>query len=282
MRDLKRNQNTTQKVRVNRRKKTSKPLSWRKILHRSLRIGVTLFSGALLLVGGFFVTQLLLASDLFRVEQVVVEGNNLLKGEQVVALSDIEIGINTFTLDLGLIGRKIEENPWVDTTRVRRIFPRQVVIHIEEREPVAIVNLGYLYYLGKQGEIFKVLDATDNLDYPVITGFEYAKVQAHNGEYGQQLKRVVALLSSLSKRDLFGLNQISEVHFEEGGDLSLFTLDGGVKIKLGTTDYDRKLNRLERIYAQLRPKLKMLEYIDLNVEEKVIVRIERPKQMAKG
>jgi len=243
---------------------------------------VTLFSGALLLVGGFFVTQLLLASDLFRVEQVVVKGNSRLKGEQVVALSDIEIGINTFTLDLGLIGRKIEENPWVDTTRVRRIFPRQVVINIEEREPVAIVNLGYLYYLGKQGEIFKVLDATDNLDYPVITGFDYAKVQAHNGEYGQQLKRVVALLSSLSRRDLFGLNQISEVHFEEGGDLSLFTLDGGVKIKMGTADYDRKLSRLERIYAQLRPKLKMLEYIDLNVEEKVIVRIERPKQMAKG
>ena len=282
MRDLKKNQNTTKRLRVNRRKKKSKPLSWRKILHRSLRIGVTLFSATLLLVGGFFVTQLLLASDLFRVEQVVVEGNNLLKGEQVVALSDIEIGINTFTLDLGLIGRKIEENPWVDTTRVSRIFPRQVVIHIEEREPVAIVNLGYLYYLGKQGEIFKVLDATDNLDYPVVTGFEYAKVQAHNGEYGQQLKRVVALLSSLSRRDLFGLNQISEVHFEEGGDLSLFTLDGGVKIKLGTTDYDRKLSRLERIYAQLRPKLKMLEYIDLNVEEKVIVRIERPKQMAKG
>ncbi|RLB77394.1 MAG: hypothetical protein DRH06_03885, partial [Deltaproteobacteria bacterium] len=127
MRDLKRNQNTTKKVRLNRRKKKSKPLSWRKILHRSLRIGVTLFSGALLLVGGFFVTQLLLASDLFRVEQVVVKGNSRLKGEQVVALSDIEIGINTFTLDLGLIGRKIEENPWVDTTRVRRIFPRQVV-----------------------------------------------------------------------------------------------------------------------------------------------------------
>ncbi len=282
MRDLKKNQNTTKRLRVNRRKKKSKPLSWRKILHRSLRIGVTLFSGALLLVGGFFVTQLLLASDLFRVEQVVVKGNSRLKGEQVVALSDIEIGINTFTLDLGLIGRKIEENPWVDTTRVRRIFPRQVVINIEEREPVAIVNLGYLYYLGKQGEIFKVLDATDNLDYPVITGFDYAKVQAHNGEYGQQLKRVVALLSSLSRRDLFGLNQISEVHFEEGGDLSLFTLDGGVKIKMGTADYDRKLSRLERIYAQLRPKLKMLEYIDLNVEEKVIVRIERPKQMAKG
>jgi len=282
MRDLKRNQNTTKKVRLNRRKKKSKPLSWRKILHRSLRIGVTLFSGALLLVGGFFVTQLLLASDLFRVEQVEVQGNGRLSKGQVVALSDIETGINTFNLDIGLIGRKIEENPWVESARVQRIFPRQVMINIEERQPVAIVNLGYLYYLDKQGEIFKVLDATDNLDYPIVTGFNYAKAQAHNAEYAQQLKQVVKLLTDLGQRKLFSLEQVSEIHFEASGGLSLFTLAGGVKVKLGHADYRRKLDRLERIYAQLQPKLQMLDYIDLNVDEKVIVRIERPKQMAKS
>jgi len=282
MRDLKKNLKTAKQVRQNRLKKKKKPLEWRKILHRTLRVGVTLFSSVLLLVGGFFVAQLLLASDLFRVDQVAVEGNGRLKKQQVVALSDIEMGVNTFNLDLGLIGRKIEENPWIDNAQVQRIFPRQVMIHIEERQPVAIVNLGYLYYLDKQGEIFKVLDAADNLDYPVVTGFDYAKAQAHNGEYAQQLRKVVALLSDLNQRKLLSLDQISEVHFEAGGSLSLYTLKGGVRIKLGTSDYTRKLDRLERIYAQLQPKLPLLDYIDLNVEEKVIVRIERPKQMAKS
>jgi cell division protein FtsQ len=282
MRDLKKNLKTAKQVRQNRLKKKKKPLEWRKILHRTLRVGVTLFSAVLLLVGGFFVAQLLLASDLFRVDQVAVEGNGRLKKQQVVALSDIEMGVNTFNLDLGLIGRKIEENPWIDNAQVQRIFPRQVMIHIEERQPVAIVNLGYLYYLDKQGEIFKVLDAADNLDYPVVTGFDYAKAQAHNGEYAQQLRKVVALLSDLNQRKLLSLDQISEVHFEAGGSLSLYTLKGGVRIKLGTADYGRKLDRLERIYAQLQPKLPLLDYIDLNVEEKVIVRIERPKQMAKS
>lgn len=282
MRDLKKNKKTAKQVRQNRLKKKKKPLEWRKILHRTLRVGVALFSAVLLLVGGFFVAQLLLASDLFRVDQVAVEGNSLLKKQQVVALSDIEMGVNTFNLDLGLIGRKIEENPWISTAQVQRIFPRQVMIHIEERQPVAIVNLGYLYYLDKQGEIFKVLDAADNLDYPVVTGFDYAKAQAHNAECAQQLRKVVALLSDLNQRKLFSLDQISEVHFETGGSLSLYTLEGGVRIKLGSADYGRKLDRLERIYAQLQPKLPLLDYIDLNVEEKVIVRIERPKQMAKS
>ncbi|MDA3902589.1 MAG: cell division protein FtsQ/DivIB [Desulfuromusa sp.] len=282
MRDLKKKLVKTKKVRQNRRKQQKKPLNWRKLLHRILRVGVAVFSAVMLLVGGFFVTQLLLASDLFRIDQVTVQGNNRIAEQQAVALSDIEIGINTFNLDLGLIGRKIEENPWVQQAHVQRIFPRQVVISLKERQPVAIINLGYLYYLDALGEVFKVLDATDNLDYPIITGFDYDKAQGHDAEYAQRLRQIVGLLSDLRKRDLFSLDQVSELHHEDGGGLSLFTLEGGVKVKLGYADYSKKLDRLERIYAQLQPKLQILDYIDLNVDEKVIVRIERLKVMAKS
>jgi cell division protein FtsQ len=282
MRDLKKTQKTTKKVRQNRVRKQNKPLEWRKFLHRSLRVGVMLFTVGLFLVGGFFGVQLLMASNLFQVDHIEVQGSHHLTGNQVVALSDIEKGVNTYNLDLDLIGRKIEENPWVNSAQVQRIFPRKVMIKITERNPVAIVNLGYLYYLDEKGEIFKVLGAADNLDYPVVTGLDYVKVQAHNVKYVQQLKKVVGLLSDLAQRQLFRLDQVSEIHCEESGNLSLYTLTGGVKIKLGSADYVQKLDRLERIYTQLQPKLQLLDYIDLNVEEKVIVRIERPKQMAKS
>ena len=282
MRDLKKNQKKTKKVRQNRQKKQDKPINWRKLLHRSLRFGVAGFSAVMLLVGGFFITQLLLASDLFRVDQVTIQGNHRVTDEHAVALSDIELGVNTFNLDLGLIGRKIEENPWVQQAQVQRIFPRQVVISLKERHPVAIINLGYLYYLDMQGEVFKVLGADDSLDYPIVTGFDYDKARGHDVEYAQRLRQIVGLLTDLKERDLFCLDQVSEIHHEEGGGLSLFTLEGGVKVKLGYADYSKKLNRLERIYAQLQPKLQIIDYIDLNVDEKVIVRIERLKEMAKS
>ncbi|MBN1957752.1 MAG: FtsQ-type POTRA domain-containing protein [Desulfuromonadales bacterium] len=282
MRDLKKTHQKTTKVRRNRRKQEKKPLNLRKFLKRFFRLGVAVFSASLIVVGGFFCVQLMMASDLFRVAQVTVEGQQRLDQQQVVALSDIELGLNTFSLDLGLIGRKIEENPWVRKARVQRIFPRQVVISIVERNPVAIMNMGYLYYLDEAGEIFKVLDSKDKLDFPIITGFDYAKAQEHDEGYAQQLKRIVALLSDLQARPLFDINQVSEIHHEANGDLSLFTFDGSVKIKLGDGDYSRKLDRLERVYSQLQPQLKMLDYIDLNVNEKIIVRIERPKKLAKS
>ena len=275
MRDLKKKQKNQKKTRQNRRNRQRKPLNWRKLLQRTLRVGVAVFSAALFIIGGFFVTQLLLASDLFRVDQIMVRGSDRLTEQQVVDLSDIEIGSNTFKLDLGLIGSKIKENPWVREAQVQRIFPRQVVISLEEREPAAIINLGYLYYIDKQGEIFKVLEAGDSLNFPVVTGFNHERAQSHDQEYVRYLRQIVGLLENLKNRHLFSLDQVSEIHHEENGSLSLLTLAGGVKIKLGCSGFKKKLDRLERIYTQLQPKLQLLDYIDLNVDEKVIVRIER-------
>ena len=282
MRDLKKNQQRARKVRQNRVKKKKQPLDWRKFLPRMLRVGVAISTLTLLVVGGFFVLQFLQASDLFRVDQISVKGVQRLTVGQVTALSDIKEGINTFALDLDLIGRKIEGNPWVYQAQVQRIFPRQVVIGVTERVPVAIVNMGYLYYLDNHGEIFKVLEASDSLDYPVITGFEYEKAQQHDVGYAQDLQQIVALLADIKERTQFNLAQVSELHREKSGGLTLFTLRGGVRIKLGRGEYGKKIDRLEKIYTYLKPKLKILDYIDLNVDEKVIVRIERSEKTAKG
>ncbi len=274
MRDLKQ-QKKNKKSNRNRAKKKSEPICWRKLLRRSLRLGVATFSVAMLAVGGFFVTQLLMTSELFRIDAISVEEGTHFSKEQVVALSDIETGVNTFSLDLGLIGRKIEENPWVLRADVQRIFPRQVAISLVERRPVAIVNLGLLYYLDEQGEIFKVLGQNDSLDFPIVTGLDYAKAQKNDSHYASFLRQIVALLDDLNGRDLFDLTQVSEIHREKNGCLTLYTLEGGVKVKLGKSGFGQKLDRLERIYAELQPKLPVLDYIDLNVPEKVIVRIEK-------
>jgi len=282
MRDLSKKQQRAKKVRQNRIKEKKQPIQWRKFLPRLLRVGIALFSLTLFVIGGFFVTQFLMASDIFRVEEITVIGNKRLASQQVKVLSDIEKGVNIFDLDIDLIGRKIEENPWIATAEVQRIFPRQIVVTVSERQPVAIINLGYLYYLDKKGEIFKVLEASDSLDFPVITGFDYEKAQCHNVKYVQALKQIVALLDDIRNRPQFDLKQVSEIHRSHQGDLTLFTLRGGVRVKLGQGDYKKKLDRLEKIYARLRPKLKILDYIDLNVDEKVIVRIERQKNTAKS
>lgn len=279
MRDYKGDQKG-KKIRVNRRKPQRKPLNLRKIFHQVLRVSVTLFSVVAAIVGGLLAVQMVMSSDQFRVETISVEGNKRLDDKTVIALSDIEPGIMTFHLDLHLIGRKIEENPWIEQARIQRIFPRQVVISLVEREPVAIVNLGYLYYVDAAGEVFKVLGGNDSLDFPVVTGFDGRRLGDGDHQETEKMKQVVALLEALKKREHFNVQRVSEVSLEPGGGLSVYALEG-VRIRLGQGDYAKKLNRLERIYEHLKPKMAMLDYIDLNVDEKVIVRIEQSPGVTK-
>lgn len=270
------------KLRQNRRKGQKQPVDLRKLLHRVLRVGVLSFSLVLLVVGGALLVQVLLASDMFRVEAIEVHGNRQLAAEDIVGLSDINVGDKTFDLDLHLIGRKIAENPWVREAKVSRIFPKQVVIQVEERQPRAIINLGLLYYLDERGEVFKILGSGDGLDYPVVTGFGREELQQASSKSAQQLKSIVALIDDLSQRQTFGLGQISEIHREESGGFCLYTYLGAVKIRIGRDRFGEKINRLERIYSKLEKRLPVLDYIDLNVDERIIVRIERPAAQARG
>lgn len=287
MRDLKANSSGSfrtgkSRVKANRRKQQKQPLELRKLLHRALRVAVVGFSGTLVIVGLFLLVQLLVTSDLFRIDQIEISGEHQLSREKVLALSDIHPGVSTFSLDLGLIGRKIEENPWVRSARVERIFPRQVRISVEERVPRAIINLGYLYYLDAGAEVFKVLGSGDSLDFPVVTGFSRDELLQNPQQGKVQFKRVLGLIDDLKQRRSFNLGQVSEIHQEQNGGLTLFTLTGGVKVKLGEGNLPGKLDRLERIYAQLKPRLGLLDYIDLNVDRRIIVRIERQRTSAAG
>ncbi|OHB33877.1 MAG: hypothetical protein A2X84_10890 [Desulfuromonadaceae bacterium GWC2_58_13] len=260
------------KVKGNRRKK--QPRDWKRIFHLVLRTLVCLVSLVLIVGGGGLLAQLLFDSTYFKVDTVRVENQARVSEQEIVALSDVTVGNNIFELDLERIGRKIEENPWIFSARVQRLFPRTVVIRVEERSPMAVINLDYLYYVDGRGEIFKVLEAQDSLDYPVLTGLERQDLLDCPEESRRQLQGMMELVEELTGRQIFALNDVSEIHLDPTDEIVLYTRNGGIPVRMGTGDYRAKLDRLERIYGDLKPRLRALKYIDLNVMDRIIVKVE--------
>ena len=168
MRDLK--SNKQKKIKTNRLKQEKQARDWKKLFHRLVRIGIASGSGFLLASGALLTAQMLLESGYFGVQQIRVEQQERVSEGDILDASDIKVGDSLFDLELHMIGRKIEEHPWIARADVERSFPDQVVIRVVEREARAIIDLGYLYYVDRAGEVFKMLDADDQLDYPVITG----------------------------------------------------------------------------------------------------------------
>lgn len=270
------------KTKSNRRRREKQPRDWKGLFQKALRLSVLTFTTVLIVGGGFLAGQMLIGSDYFRIDQVRVEAANRVSAEEIVALSDIEQGVSIFDLDLELIGRRIEENAWVARARVDRIFPREVVIRLRERVPRAIINLGYLHYVDAGGEVFKVLSRGDRLDYPVLTGLDRGALLEEPEKSRALLRRAVKLLDELGKRSQFNLESVSEVHIDGREGFDLFTYVGGVPVRLGQEGFAGKLDRLERIYKELEPRLSVLKYIDLNVPDRVIVKLDNTRIKAKG
>lgn len=271
------------KVNGNRRTKPKKaPRDWKKFFHRALR--VVLFSGslALLVAGVGLAAHLISTSGFFNVDSVRVVNQNRVSEEDVLARSDVRLGSSIFSLDLEMIGGKIAENPWIAKARVERVFPRQVIIHVEEHQPRAIVHVGYLYYVDAAGEVFKILEPEDSLDLPLITGLERQQLLEKPQESRKLLLEAMALIGELESRQTFNLEDVSEINIDPADGFALYTYRSGVPVRMGFGSFAAKLDRLEQIYADLEPRLAVLKYIDLNVMERVIVKVEKPKTTGKG
>jgi len=262
------------KVKNNRRKQEKQPIDWKTLFHRALRICIASGSGFLLASGALLTVQVLLDSGYFGVKQIRVEQQTRVSEGDVLAASDIKVGDSLFDLDLSMIGRKIEEQPWIARAEVERSFPDQVVIRVVEREARAIIDLDYLYYVDRGGEVFKMLDSGDELDYPVITGIDRQYLLDNPDKTEGCLKQTLSLMDVLDKRKVFTLDEVSEIHYDQQEGLILFTRTGGVPIHMGREGFDGKLNRLEEIYKDLEPRLLALKYIDLNVADRVIVKVD--------
>lgn len=271
------------KVKGNRRTKPKKaPRDWKKFFHRGLRLVLFTGSLALLCAGVGLGAHLISTSGFFHVDSVRVVNQNRVSEEEVLARSDVRLGTSIFSLDLEMIGRKIAENPWIARARVDRVFPREVIIQVEEHEPRAIVHVGYLYYVDAAGEIFKILEPEDSLDYPLITGLERQQLLDKPKESKSLLLEALGLIAELESRQTFNLEDVSEVNIDPANGFALFTYRSGVPVRMGFGNFVDKLDRLEQIYADLEPRLSVLKYIDLNVMERVIVKVDKPKTTGKG
>jgi cell division protein FtsQ len=243
---------------------------------------MALASLAMLTGLAYLVGQVLVASDYFKVRQIRVENQRRISREEILALSDIRAGSNIFELDLDRIGERIEENPWIAGAQVRRVFPDKLHIRVEERVPRAIVRLDYLYYLDASGEIFKMVEHGDRLDFPVISGIDRQELIDRPAQARRHLGEALALLDNLAARQVFGLSEVSELLVDDSAGITLYTCSGGVPVRIGRSGFDVKLDQLEHIFPELKTRLAAIDYIDLNVARRVIVKTDAGDVRGKG
>ncbi|HSR12492.1 MAG TPA: cell division protein FtsQ/DivIB, partial [Thermodesulfobacteriota bacterium] len=224
---------------------------------------------------GFMTYRYVQQSGRLNVGEVRVMGcMNILESE-LLEIAKVDFRSSLVQLDLQDISRRIARHPWVEKAQVRRDLSRKaLVIEVKERVPRALILLDDLYLVDRNGEAFKKAEAKERTELPILTGVSAKEWKKKDAETAELVRQAFAVLDILEGRKVFPMGEVSEVHLSRKDGLTLYTLNGALPVRLGTGEYEDKLNRLEKVLPDLRPKLKNVEYLALTVPNKLVVKMK--------
>ena len=110
---------------------------------------------AAILIGYDFI----LRSPELSIRETVVKGCHELTEKEILTLAAVHLPSNILTINQEAIARRIRANPWVQDVFVGRELPARLIIAVQERKPVALLDRGNgLYLLDGEGTPFKRLE----------------------------------------------------------------------------------------------------------------------------
>ena len=154
-----------------------------------------------------------------------------------------------FDIDLNYLKNKLEKIEWVRKINVRRSYPNEIIIDIEEHTPILIWN--NKMYINMYGEKFNVSKIDKNI--PILISDE--------SRINEVFTYFELFNDKLSSRKLdFKITKIIE---NEIRSLTI-SLSSGINIQLGSKDVNIKIPLFFEIYKSLNTRdLNKIRYIDM-------------------
>ena len=168
------------------------------------------------------------------------------------------------------IARRLSGHPWVRSVSVRKSFPDRLVVRIQERTPVAMVNLDVLHYLDEEGRPFKRLTAYDPKNLAIVTGFSREELLRKDPVTVRDLRKTLDLLRGVEAGAL--RQNVSEIHFDAQDGYTVVTRDAGLQLKVGTMDVKEAIRRIEAAMPRISGMTRSSGIADLKTEGRVFMR----------
>ena len=149
---------------------------------------------------------LFISSPFFDVEAFEVEGNSYYSAEEILVMGDCRTGGNIFWgSDLGEIKERLQQDPYMQEVKVRRILPRTVRIELTERTQTAALAYGERYVvIDGEGVVLRDTDVAPQLT--IIRGLTISKIEAGQTievEEKVRFRQVMDVLAVMKENDTY-------------------------------------------------------------------------------
>ena len=245
---------------------------FQEIFKKILRVAFQLLLLSLFFFIGHRIYVNLLEDPFFRVREVEVEGSRKIPRETILSLADLEGTPNLFTISLREVAKRLTLHPWIEEVKAIKVFPNKIWIRVEERKPIAILQLEELYYIDTKGVIFSPIGDGDRYNYPFLTGLTRQALEKDPAEAKHLIMKGLEFLKIADKEKIFPLEEISEIHMEKTFGIEYLTKTEGIVVRMGWEDFEEKLRRLSIIWSDLRKRGLSAVSVDCSDLKRMVVK----------
>lgn len=192
-------------------------------------------------------------------QEITITGLEHHEPETLLSAIGVEPGGSLIGFD-AVQARSILQNlDWVETAKVQRLFPNQLVVEVKEREPFAIWQRGSAYYvIDRSGAAMSGLEASQMVRLPLVTG-EGANVVA--AELINQLAAYPDLMLQVKAAARVGSRRWT------------LYLDNGITVQLPERDWQQAIAMADQLNKTQKILARGIRSLDLRLAGRVTVEV---------
>ena len=221
----------------------------------------------------------------FRVDSsdnLEVLGTRYVTRNQILDALGADIDRNIFFVSLAEQQKQLEAIPWIESATVMRLLPNRLRIQVQERVPVAFVNLnGRIAFIDAHGVIMDMPPGVQSsFSFPVIVNMTDAEPLSTRAA---RMKLYTEFVRQLDSTGAGYSHQLSEVDVSDPDDVKVMIDDpkGTVLVHLGSSNFLERFKLYIEHVQEWRAQFNHLESMDLRYDGQVIVNPDAAAARAK-
>lgn len=212
----------------------------------------------------------------FRVDSsddITISGLNKVTRGQVMEVLGADIGRNVFYIPLDQRRLQLEAIPWIESASMSRLLPNRIAVQIQERVPIAFVQIGSRIQLVDASGVIMDLPRRTHYSFPVVLGLRDSDPLSTRRA---QMKLYSRLVNDLDSGNGRYSKDLSEVDLTDPENVKVTVSDpaGAVLVSLGN---DQFLERFKIYLAHIgdwRQQFQRVESVDLRYDGQIVVNPE--------
>ncbi|MFC1490069.1 cell division protein FtsQ/DivIB [Candidatus Latescibacterota bacterium] len=239
-------------------------------------LGLGRFLLGMIVLGLFYqfavapVMKSIMAHQIFNVIDVDVMGAEYIDSDEILNAAAIEIGNNIFEINIRNVSETLENNFTAEDFTVYKKLPNSIIINVNEKIPVALLNMNELIGVDKNGVPLPHIGAELAANLPILTGIS-SVASLSDSVAVERLKAGLALLEKIKEKAPTTYKRISEINVSNMSTLGISLIDNGLEVIIGEKDWIRKIPVLDKTINKITMNRQAVKAVDIRFGDKVIV-----------